>query len=152
MLHAGCELRTATAAVANGIVYAACGDKPDKPAYAEAISATSGKLLWRLTFGTVRGASISTPVVANGVAYIEAFDVHAWRTTIEAVGAASGKVLWTARLPIRIWRELAVAEGKLSASLTTRRDRVRATVSAPGLWWPSAPARLPLHGGQRGLA
>ena len=75
--------------------------------------------MWRLIFGTASGADISTPVVANGVVYVEVFDPHAWRNSVEAVNSASGKVLWRASLPIKTWCELAVAEGKLFASLTT---------------------------------
>jgi outer membrane protein assembly factor BamB len=124
VLNAHCALRNA--AMANGVIYASCAvcpahtfGCPGRPDYVEAISTATGKLKWRLTFGTARGAAIATPVVANGVIYLEVFDPHAFRTRIVAVGAASGKALWTSRLPIKTACELTVAEGKLFASLTT---------------------------------
>jgi outer membrane protein assembly factor BamB len=118
-LSTGCELREQAGALASGVAYVICGGKPDGPAYAVAISVTSGKHLWKLTFGRSGGADLSTPVVANGVLYLESFANHTRKNTVEAVGATSGKTLWSAGLPIKTNSDLTVAEGRLFASLTT---------------------------------
>jgi outer membrane protein assembly factor BamB len=125
-----CRCVLADAAVANGIVYTTATANATGRSYSlstwyvKAIGGTSTAALWRLTFRTTGRPGVSvvimpTPVAANGLIYLEEYDAHSGRTTAEAVRTTTGKVLWHARLPIRTWCYLTVAEGKLFASLTT---------------------------------
>ncbi len=70
-------------AVANGVVYVACGQQQG-PLYA--LNASTGALLWQYT---IAGGWGSSPAVANGVVYIGSIF-----GTLYALNATTGALLW----------------------------------------------------------